>query len=290
MIASFAMSTFWKPRDELVAVPRLSPVQWQSAMLPRLVDHGDHGDVGRPFAIPHRHVDGQGLLERRVHVAARTVAVPAADHHQPPAEVAHEHLQRGHGTGSEGIRRNPVEHHSVVPGQRRQRGGHAAGRHDGHLLLGLGERGDQVGGPVGVIRCNQDLWRAGNEHVRVAHVVLCEMVRHRIEDGPKDVEARLICAHVEARGDCARLERQLACRDGRAVRQQPERRPGRDRRAHPHGDLDRLSDVSAGRSVDTVDEHLGVARVIGEGDVQADPAAGGRQDRLARLSRCVVPI
>ena len=30
------MSTFWKPRWALCAVPRLSLVQWQSAMLPLL--------------------------------------------------------------------------------------------------------------------------------------------------------------------------------------------------------------------------------------------------------------
>ena len=107
------MSTFWTP-----AMPAPDPwskvLQWQAAIEPDGVDDDDQRDVRLLLAVAHAHVDRQGLLERRLLIAAGPVAVGSADHHEPLAEIADVDLERGELAVREADPRHVDEDDAVV--------------------------------------------------------------------------------------------------------------------------------------------------------------------------------
>ena len=290
-IASLAMSTFSKPRvpDGLALSRRVAGAVAVSHAA-RLVDDGHHRHVRRALAVADGHVHRQRLLQRRVEVAAGPVAVPPAEHDEALAEVTDVGLDRGHRRRAQRGRRHVVEDEAVVAGEAGQRRRHPARRHDRHLEVAVGERGDEVGGTLGVVGGDEHLGRPGDEHVGVGRVVLAEPIRLRLDDGAEDVEAGRVGGDAERDGGDARFELQLARRHRGAVREQAQGRAGRDRRAQPDHEVDRLADPRAGRRIERVDEHLGRRLVGGGDDVEPDATRGRGGDRVLRLPGGVVAV
>ena len=107
----------------------------------RLVDDDDERDVRLLLPVADAHVDGQRRLERRVGIAAGAVAARPADHHEPPPEVAHVGLERGHRLVAEAQPGHVDQHDRVVVGEAGEVGRDRLGddRVD-DLLLGLAAR------------------------------------------------------------------------------------------------------------------------------------------------------
>ena len=113
-IASLPMSTLRTPAIPPPPAPRSNVLQWQASIEPGLVDDDDERDVGLLLAVLDAHVDRERLLDRGVGVAARAVALRAADHHEAPAEVADVLLERGQLAGREAEPRDVDEDDAVV--------------------------------------------------------------------------------------------------------------------------------------------------------------------------------
>ena len=215
-----AMSTFSNPRcPDGLAVSRESPVQWQSAMLPDLSTTATIATSGRALAVAHRHVDRQRLLERRVEVATGAVAVAAAEHDEPLAEVADVDLERGHGRRPRA--RSPRRCRARPRRSRRAWRATTARRSEATTVtsrLPSPRRRDEVGGPLRVVGGDQHLRLAGDEDVGIGGVVLGEAVVARLDHRAEDVEAGLVGGHRERDGRDPRLELQLPGGDRRRRR------------------------------------------------------------------------
>ncbi len=163
----------------------------------RLVDDDDECDVRLLLAIAHAHVDGQRLLDRRLLVPARAVALGTADHHQPPAQVAHVDLERPQLAVGEPQPRDIDEDDAVVRGQAGEVGRQRLRNDRIHELPLALERRDELRRHGVVAGEDQGSRLALDDRVRVGAVVLAERVARGLDHGAERVEAGLGRRHVE---------------------------------------------------------------------------------------------
>ena len=246
-----------------------------------LVDDDHERDVRLLLAVAHAHVDRQRLLERRLLVAAGAVAVLAADHHQPLAEVADVDLEGGQLLVVQPDARDVDEHDAVVGGEPGEVARQRLGDHRVDLLALRLERGDQLAGDLVVPGEDQRPRLALDDGVRVGAVVLAEGVAGGLDDGPERVEAGLGGLDVEGDPRDARLELDRLRGDQRPVGEQPDGRRLGDRGADLGDRLDRFAEPRDRRRREPLDEHLVDVAEADRLRLDAD-AAARRERRLGR--------
>ena len=180
----------------------------------------------------HAHVDRQGLLERRLRVAAGAVALRPADHDQALAEVADVDLERGELAVGQAQARDVDEDDAVVGGQAGEVGRERLGEDRVDLLALVPEGGDQLDRHRVVAGQHQGPRLALDDRVRVGAVVLAERVERGLDDRAEADEPGLDRPDVVERdrveaGD--QLDRLRL--DQRPVGEQADRRRLGDRRA-----------------------------------------------------------
>ena len=157
-------------------------------------------------------------------IAARSVAVRPADHHETPPEIPDVDLKRGKLAIAHPDPWHVHQDHAVVAREGREIGRERL-RNDGIdvLLLGL-ERGHQFRGDVGVPGEDEDPRLALDDRVGVSPVVLAERVPCRLDDHPERVEAGFGRLDLEDHPVRARLEVGALGSDELAVGVEPDDR------------------------------------------------------------------
>ena len=122
------------------AHPALERVAVAGVHRARLVDDDDERDIRLLLAVAHAHVDRQGLLERRLLVAAGAVRIGPADHDQALAQVADVDLQ-GRQLAIGHARPGDVDEDDAVVGREGPEVGRHRLRHDRCRRAGAGSRG-----------------------------------------------------------------------------------------------------------------------------------------------------
>ena len=208
------------PAAALAAVERVAVAGVHRA---RLVDDDDERDIGLLLTVADAHVDRQGLLERRLLVAAGAVRIGAADHHQTLAEVPHVDLQCGELAVRQPGPRHVDEDDAVVRRQRTEVGREGLRDHDVDLLALRDQRLHELVGDDLVPGQHERSRLALDDRVRVRPVVLAEGVLRGFDDDAERVEPGLFRRHVEGDAGHPFLEGHSFRGDVLAAREQPDR-------------------------------------------------------------------